>query len=291
MKVDKAGKIEDFAIFVLSHRRADKVYTWNMLKKYGNKQDVYIVIDDSDDEADKYVKRFGRNKIIIFNKDTMRGTFDMMDNDTANTGVVFARNKVYDIAEQLQLKYFLVLDDDYSKLEFKMDNYGRYHAAGKVVKDLNTIIIKLVEVYEKMPDYVVTIAIAQTGDFIGGRAGGLARTFAIKRKAMNWFICSPKRRVEFIGRLNEDVNTYVADGMKGKVFLSIPYVSLRQRLTQQNTGGLTEMYLDMGTYRKSFYSVICNPSSVKIIKMGTIYPRIHHFVQWRYAVPKILRDG
>jgi hypothetical protein len=51
---------------------------------------------------------------------------------------------------------------------------------------------------------------------------------------------------------------------------------------------MTELYLNNGTYTKSFFSVICNPSSVKISTMGDAYRRVHHKVYWDNAVPKII---
>ena len=47
------------------------------------------------------------------------------------------------------------------------------------------------------------------------------------RKAMNSFICSVDRPFQFVGRINEDVNTYVLLGSRG-VFLSILQIGLDQ---------------------------------------------------------------
>jgi len=65
---------------------------------------------------------------------------------------------------------------------------------------------------------------------------------------------------------------------------------LQQIVTQQNAGGLTEIYLDLGTYTKSFYSVMYAPSCVKISEVGTNDKRIHHQVSWKHTVPKILDE-
>ena len=46
---------------------------------------------------------------------------------------------------------------------------------------------------------------------------------------------------------------------------------------------MTELYLDAGTYVKSFYTVMYCPSCVVVSAMGTAH--------WRYAVPKILRES
>ncbi len=77
---------------------------------------------------------------------------------------------------------------------------------------------------------------------------------------------------------------------RGYVFISNPYVSVIQIETQKNSGGLTEMYKTFGTYIKSFYSVMFNPSCVKISTMGRVDRRIHHKINWSNAIPMIIEE-
>ena len=107
---------------------------------------------------------------------------------------------------------------------------------------------------------------------------------------MNTFLCSTERPFKFIGRMNEDVTTYVNLGSKGDIFMTIPNISITQLPTQQEKGGLTELYLKYGTYVKSFFSVMYNPSSIKVSSIGDVNPRIHHRVNWNNAVPKIISE-
>ena len=79
-----------------------------------------------------------------------------------------------------------------------------------------------------------------------------------------------------MGRVNEDVNTYTCLAAKGDLFLTVPNVAINQVQTQKGKGGMSEMYLDSGTYVKSFYSVMYSPSSVSIGEMGHKHRRIHH---------------
>lgn len=121
-------------------------------------------------------------------------------------------------------------------------------------------------------------------------AGQFGKVITLRRKAMNTFICSTKRPFKFFGRINEDVNTYVSLGGRGRLFLTINSVMITQVTTQQNQSGMTDIYLDGGTYIKSFYSILYNPSCVKIAEMGQTHRRIHHRVNWRTAVPKIMHQ-
>ena len=146
----------------------------------------------------------------------------------------------------------------------------------------------LLKYYKKIN--VKTIAFAQGGDFIGGtEAHIINKGCGMKRKAMNT-LCSTKRRFQFVGRLNEDCTTYVLLGSRGDLFYTIPNISVKQEPTLVTEGGLSDVYLDYGTYIKSFMSVMYNPSSIKVKMMGTKNKRIHHKINWINAVPMLLNQ-
>jgi hypothetical protein len=68
---------------------------------------------------------------------------------------------------------------------------------------------------------------------------------------------------------------------------------VNQEVTQANKGGMTDLYVDSGTYIKSFYSVMYSPSCVQIGLMGDPRgerARIHHKINWHKTAPKILRE-
>jgi hypothetical protein len=129
---------------------------------------------------------------------------------------------------------------------------------------------------------------AQGGDFIGGEKSNSWKK--IKRKVMNSFVCTVTRPFKFYGRSNEDLTTSVLLGSMGHLFMSFTEVMLQQVQTQQNAGGMTELYLDQGTYVKSLYSVMYCPSSIKVSVMNSKHARIHHQVKWKHAVPVVLPE-
>jgi len=165
-----------------------------------------------------------------------------------------------------------------------MDNVGTV----KPIKNLDTIFEAVIKYYRLIP--ALSIAFAQCGDFIGGINNGNGAFRFSKRKAMNSFFCSTERRFNFIGRVNEDVNTYIGFQSAGNMFLTIQNVAINQKATQSNKGGMSEMYIESGTYLKSFYTVICSPSSVLIRMMRTTNRRLHHSINWDCAVPQIISD-
>jgi hypothetical protein len=94
----------------------------------------------------------------------------------------------------------------------------------------------------------------------------------------------------FLGKTNEYVNAYVTYGQIGKLLGTVYQIEIAQMQTQANKGGLTDVYINDGTYLKSFYSVICAPSCVKVAIMGNKHKRIHHSVDWDCCAAKIISD-
>ncbi len=278
----------DFAVFMLAHGRPQKMITVNSLKKAGYTGNYYIILDDEDPTIDEYKQLFGEDHILIFNKNEVLKTFDIMDNFPDKKVVVFARNVCFDFARQLGLTYFAEFEDDYKDFAYRYPD-------GKVLRRLS--VENLDTVFDIFIDFLEdskarTVAFAQAGEMMGGTQGQVWKS-RIKRKAMNTFIFkvgTPEEDIKFIGRFNDDVNTYVTLGSRGELFLQCANVNLEQMLTQEQTGGNTDAYLKYGTYSKSFYSVMCAPSCVKVGMMGENHRRIHHSIDWKYAVPKILSD-
>lgn len=79
-------------------------------------------------------------------------------------------------------------------------------------------------------------------------------------------------------------------GNKGDIFMTIPFVQIDQMQTQKTAGGMSEAYLNSGTYTKSFYTVICRPDCTKINKMGRTNKRFHHLINWTFATPVIIKE-
>lgn len=261
--------------------------TIETLKKLNYKGKWYVVVDDSDDTIYEYIKLFG-DKVIIFNKKEVGKTFDVGDNFPNMKAVVYARNACFEIAKKIGIKYFMQLDDDYSVFNIKYDKFGNFISNVKI-KDFNCIMDSFVDFF--ITSNFDCLAFAQGGDFIGGGGSQFGQKgFSIKRKAMNTMLCATDKPFQFLGKINEDVNAYVFYGSQGKLFGTVSLVNIEQVQTQKNSGGLTDIYLDSGTFVKSFYSVLYNPSCVRITKMGSSHPRIHHKILWNNAVPKIVNE-
>jgi hypothetical protein len=245
---------------------------------------VFIVIDDEDKTEAEYRARYG-DKVLQFCKAEIAKTLDPGDNFDGRTSTIYPRNACWALARQVGCKYFIQLDDDYTALKFRFDANGGYRC-NFFHTTCDWAFSELVEFLET--SQALTVAMSQGGDFIGG--GG---ALSLRRKAMNSFVCCVDRPFFFFGRMNEDVNTYVTGGRRGQLFFTTTQVQLDQKQTQTNSGGMSELYLNAGTYVKTFYSILYAPSCVKVGVLGDTRSqqyRIHHKINWHNTAPKILRE-
>lgn len=276
---------DDFCTFILTHGRPDKVITYESLARHGYTGKTYIVVDDEDKTRDQYIERYG-DKVLVFSKEEVAKTIDEGDNFGDRRAIIYARNACFDLAEQVGCRYFMQLDDDYHNFSYRFNGSRQFGSWS--VKDFDKLLEAMLEYYISIP--ALTIAMFQGGDLIGGSSSPLGSSIMSKRKAMNTFICSTDRRFQFFGKINEDVNAYTTLGRRGDLFLTCGTMTMHQQQTQASSGGMTDLYLDSGTYVKSFYSVMYSPSCVTIRPMGYIEQRLHHSVDWDKAVPAIIHE-
>lgn len=275
----------NFVAFILTHDRAGEVKTLETLDRFGYTGDWYMVVDHPDD-VKAYTEEYGEDHVIYFDKEDTQPDFDRADNFERKGGIGYARYQSFQLARDLGYDYFIQLDDDYNWFKYRFNEDFDY-IGSKYEPDLDSTFDNAIDYIEDAG--LDTLCFAQGGDFIGGEDSQLAQKVQSKRKAMNTFICAANNPFDFRGVVNEDVNTYARAQQLGKVFLTINFISIDQGVTQQNEGGLTDLYKAEGTYIKSIYTVLHSPSSVTLQKLKDRNDeRIHHHVNWRRSVPKIL---
>lgn len=278
---------KSFVVFILSHGRAGNVKTLKTLRKAGYTGKTILVVDDEDELEEDYKRIYGADNVVVFDKLDISRRYDTMDNFDERRTVFYARNVCFEIAEQLGYEYFLELDDDYTQIAFKIIEQNKFKS--RPAKDADSLFDAMLDFLDVSGAY--TVAFAQGGDFIGGKDNNRFKE-KLLRKAMNSFFCKTNRRFEYIGRVNEDVNTYCLMGVQGKLLFTYTDVVVEQTQTQSQKGGMSEQYLDSGTYLKSFYTIMCCPSCVEIGMMGGSKKgmRLYHMIKWNNCTPKILSD-
>lgn len=277
----------NFCAFILSHGRADNVITYKTLRHAGYTGRIVVIIDNQDKQADRYHQNYP-GQVYVFDKPAIAATVDQGDNFNNLRSTTHVRNAIFQAAKELGIDAFVMLDDDYTDFRYKFSPLFKF-GSFLIKKNLDCIFEMVVD-FLRDCTAIKCVALAQGGDFIGGENGWMAKKVRTKRKAMNSFFCLTDRPFQFFSRLNEDVNTYLALGAVGVLFLTINQVALNQKQTQTNSGGMSDAYIESGTYVKSFYSVMYAPSCVRVQSMGPSNPRLHHRISWKNAVPCILSE-
>ena len=285
-RAEKVQIRNNFVAFILTHGRPDNVHTYHTLRDNGYTGPVVFVLDNEDNSIDRYKQIYEAESNVgfyVFDKEDIANRYDTVDVGADRRAIFYARNACFEIAKELDYKYFLELDDDYTCFRSRVDKNGKF--ATIYHRDLDSLFEVMLQFLDDSQAY--TVAFSQTGDFIGGMGSRVWKE-KLSRKAMNSFFCTTDRPFRFLGRVNEDVNTYVNEGSKGKLMFTVANATLDQMTTQANSGGMTELYLNSGTYVKSFFTIVTNPSCVKIYEMGCSSKRLHHLISWDNAVPKII---
>ena len=192
------NKLLDYAVIIPTHGRYDRVFTIDSLRKSGYTGDIYLLCDDEDKQLEQYKEKYG-DKVIVFSKDEYIGKFDKMDNFGNKACVVYARNAMWDAAKKLGLKFFIVADDDYTALEYRITADGGYYA--KKIKNADGVFAAYVNFLKTSG--VDTVCFAQGGDYIGGKDNSKVKNgFKVSRKMMNLYFFSADKPIEFTAEAN-----------------------------------------------------------------------------------------
>jgi len=279
-------KHKDFCIFILTHGRADNVSTYRLLKRANCTYPIYFIIDNEDKQIKQYQKNFGKENVIIFNKQEYFEKSDTFDNFNIKSAILYARNASYDIAKELGYNYFLQLDDDYTSCCYRINNKLTHPTHCFQVKNIDKILTLFLNYFKTIP--AKSIAMSQGGDWIGGKDKFLT---VVQRKTMNTFFCKTNNPIIFKGIFNDDVISYTTNQSRGDLYLNIPFTQITQQSSQKLKGGMTEVYHTFGTYVKSFYVLLGHPSSTIIKEMIVKHRRLHHAHNWDAIAPCIIRES
>lgn len=286
---EKVHPGRQYGVFIMSHGRPNKQFTYTTLRREGYTGPIRIVCDDEDDTVEQYKKNFP-GEVLVFNKvETIKKT-ETFYNQPYHKTVMYARHTLYDFSRQLGWTHFIMMDDDYYHIYFKWNHY--YKEVG-LTRFKGMEAQRLDELFDATFDLLAvskanTISFAQGGDTLGG-SSGKAGTHYYSRKAMNSHFVDVSKPLDFRGFVNEDVNLY-AEFPGNRFIFQTNRVSVDPAHTQQSAGGATDLYLAFGTYVKSFMTVMCAPSCTKVkwMQNGKQQGRLHHMVKVKNACPALV---
>lgn len=274
---------DDFAVFIITHERRKQV-TYNLLKRMNYSGRLYFLVDDRDNTRFDLIKRFGEDRVIVFNKDDYLNEIDFVTNKTYWDTPVFVEHFMYDFAKEQGINYFIRCDDDISEI------YYRYPEGGvlkqRKVKDIDSVFEAMVEFMETAD--LNFLSPAQNAAYIGGVNGNFSKGFDYKYSQM--VFCSTKNRVDWRGFTSSDFLTIFDSSITGKGALRTYLLSITSPKRGENKGGMEKVYKeDSRWYMSNFLSVIVHPSSSKISEDDS--GEIKGVTEYNYIYPKIISES
>jgi len=151
---------KDFAVFILTHGRPDNVKTLSTIKKAGYTGKIFFIVDNEDKTVHKYIENFGAESVKVFDKKYYADNVDEGNNFDNMKVIIHARNACFDIAKDLNIKYFVQFDDDYYYFGY------RYLTGAKIIKNIDAVFDSMIEFYKTTT--IKTICFSQGGGHIVG---------------------------------------------------------------------------------------------------------------------------
>lgn len=260
----------DFAVFILTHKRAKTQKTLQTLKRCGYTGKTYLIIDDEDEEQDEYIKLYG-DKVKCFSKHKIEKNFDTMTNRKEYRAVVYARNAAYQIAKNLGIRWLFMCDDDISNLQYRVLK-GK-SLKGVKIQDIDSLFELMAGIMEA--GKLAIFGFSQAGAFIGG--ANEAYLSGHQRKIAQAFLLDANNPIEFRGMFYEDLLVALDAGIQGRVAMSTMLVSIQSPEMRSNGGGMQDLYNENSTYTHCFYTVLAYPNVASITeKDGEFKLRLNH---------------
>lgn len=249
-----------YAVFIITHGRANRQLTYKYFSKRNCTDDVYLIIDDKDEQLNEYKSKY-KEKVIVFSKGDYKNKVDTLVNNPTLAHPVYARNAVYDIAKQLGYRYFFVVDDDIKRvvLRYVIEGNLKSHV---VNTELRYVLNYLVDFMIATKAHLV--GIPNVGAFIGGINSHHLKSGCI-REVNNFYLCDTNKKIDFISTLHDDITTNLMLNNKGYFIIS-PMLLMQKFDTNGNEkgGGMKDTYDKYGLYPMVFSAVVVAPNSIKV---------------------------
>lgn len=270
--------LNSFAVLIISHGRAGNVSTLDMLRQCGYGGKYFIVVDNEDNQQERYIEEYGAENVIVFDKQEYIEKVDAISTSGERKTPLFARNAVHDIAKQKGLDFYALYDDDLTNLSYRYESDGKLKA--KNIQNLDSI-------FEEMIMFmgfanIDAMAFTNAGGLIGGLHGRWKE--GLRRQAANTYILRTDREYPFIGTYNEDMNFSLLLANAGRLVFELTAICFYAPERGSNAGGLSDTYKTKNWYYINFHSVVCCPWCCKTNQKDNLQ------VSWKHALPMIINE-
>lgn len=271
-------------IYIMSKGRP-QCHTARTLVKLKYPGDWFIVCGDNDETIEEYKRNWGESKVIVFDWKKYFDRCDFMDNSKSLSGAIPARNAIKDIAKNRGEIRHWQFDDDYTHFRWFDCKTLRWRNL-----DGNELLDRL----QKLADFGESIGASNIGfDVATVCANGFDGVKFVLMPRQRVFNChnlttEDKLWIEWRGRMNDDLLNSIWAKNHGYLVMSTRNPLCAMSATQQEKGGLTELYKEQGTVTKTAYGVLGHP---KAVKLTNFKGRYHHHVDWKSISPCIVKES
>lgn len=245
----------EIPIFIISHGRADNVATVAALDNAGITDNIFIVVDDLDEQRASYEEKFG-TRCIVFDKREIAKETETMDNFGIMATPVYARNYVQKYAKANGIIHYIVMDDDITKFGGKIVDKGKFKT--RKINDIDPIFSSIFDFLDSSPNLTV-LSLANEGGYFGGMNGEYKNGLVWKIQQV--MFCDSRKHIHWNGTYNEDMNATTFPDTIGYKVMS---VFCKSPSRGSNTGGIS--YISQ--YMNNYYTYMLCPAAIG--KGGTI---------------------
>lgn len=266
-------------IYIISKGRPNCT-TAKTLTKLNYPGQWFIVCGTNDTKLQEYIETWGKERILIFDWHEQIKDTDTLDNfgfEKMPSGAVPVRNATFKISQGREELRHWQFDDDYNNFRVFRPSQNKYvNVTGQQLEDVLFEIAKFG--YNAKARNCGFALASETFPNVAFQVG--SRVFNAHNMPS-----TDDLFMKWRGRMNDDlINAMEVSQLGGREF-SFKFLSLTMAPSQSEQGGLTDIYKDEGTVRKTAYAVVIAPNAVKlVIKFG----RYHHSVNWNKLKVKII---
>ena len=275
-----------------SERKVDTIYiiskgrpeckTARTLIELGYPGEWFIVCGTNDETLPQYKENYGDHVLVFDWAEQIKHT-DVMDNfgfEKMPSGAAPVRNAVFDFSRARGEVRHWQLDDDFT---------GFYLTNTSLTKNVHIKSGKIFYYWmHRIAQFADDAKLANVGfklklESFPGDAKSFSRRIYAAHNMSNEGLTP-----EWRGRFNDDtINAIDTQRLGQQKEMQLKFLSINTPVTQQDPGGLTDMYKTLGTVRKTAYLILLAPNAAKLV---IHFGRYHHSVVWKNLIPELIAE-
>ncbi len=276
----------ELVVFICTHGRPNKQYTYEALKKCGYTGKIILVLDDTDKTIQTYIDIYGADNLIVFNKNYYINSdrYDNGDNKLHDKCILYAKRAVEDIAKSMNLKHFVIADDDITNFVIRYPNSTKLCTYN--IDNLDLILDCYVEL---LHNNVAGVGFGYSKSYFKGKETFTYKYLSNRSMPYQFVIRNADVDVNWTSWFGEDDITELCSSALGNVWLSIPYVmQVMKAIGNTNTdGGMVDVYKEYDTFKLNFNIVKYCPGKTRMMRYNNKYTVAKKSVN---CFPKIISE-